>query len=113
MAEIKNYRVVDETEFRTKITSLLVGCKAKSVTGPGRSGAIAAVYASYLLDIPFVPFGRDVQPNLLPLLIVDTARYSGSTMIKAAKRYQKSNPILLWAYDEPPMVRFWFEFQGE
>lgn len=107
---MKDYRIVTEDEFREKIVRELRGCKAKSVTGPGRSGAIAAVYASYILGVPFVPYGRKVQATLQPLLIIDTAKYSGSTMTKASKLYMGTQVSLMWLYDEPPMVRFWYEF---
>lgn len=104
------YRIVSEQEFRTKLIEALKNCPAKSVTGPGRSGAIAAAYTSHLLDIPFVPYGRKVGPDLQPLLIVDTALYSGSTMRKAEKQYQGAHLIKRWLYAEPQMVRFWYEF---
>lgn len=51
--------IISEIEFSNKLTEILSPLKGKFsyVTGPGRSGAISAVYASHFLDIPFVPFG--------------------------------------------------------
>jgi len=107
---MKDFRIVSEEEFKERILSVLTNMKVKAVTGPGRSGAIAAVYASYILDIPFIPYGRKVAKDLQPLLIIDTAKYSGSTLLKASKLYNDVTTNIIWLYDEPPMVRFWYEF---
>ena len=42
----KKMQVISEPEFKEAITKVLADIKCGSVTGPGRSGAIAAVYAS-------------------------------------------------------------------
>lgn len=85
-----------------------------SVTGPGRSGAIAAVYASHILSIPFIPFGQKAPLDLGRLLIIDTAVESGATLRKAGRRYANAAhfngvPLVIALYNEPPRVVFWYE----
>lgn len=106
-------RTVSEEEFRAALLQRLqwlesVAARPRAVTGPGRSGAIAAVYASHMLGIPFLPFG---QPGPHPLLIVDTARKSGATLRKAVRRYDAMGVPsgALAVFHEPPRVRFWYE----
>lgn len=82
----------------------------RAVTGPGRSGAIASAMASHMLGIPFVPYGQPVTPDLRPLLIIDTAAKTGRTLRKAAQRYHDGETIPVALYQEPPRVRFWYEF---
>jgi hypothetical protein len=104
-------RIVDEPEFKARLALALKNARIESVgavTGPGRSGAIAAVYASHMLGIPFIPYGMRC-PEQFQLLIVDTARESGRTLRKAAKRYDYSNPVVVVAFEEPPRVAFWYE----
>ena len=48
-------RIVSEGEFSKAIKDKLSGIDCDCVTGPGRSGAIASVYASHILKIPFLP----------------------------------------------------------
>lgn len=106
-------RIVSEQEFHAKASAILsaetddldIGC----VTGPGRSGAVAAVYASHLLGIPFIPYGSKAPTHLGRLLIVDTAMESGATMRKAARRYAYADPLPIALYQEPPRVAFWYE----
>jgi len=104
-------RIVGEAEFAQRIRDILAGDTDQVgwVTGPGRSGAIAAVYASHILGIPFVPYGSSAPADLGRVLIIDTARQSGRTLRKAAKRYEASDPVVIWCYDEPPRVAFWYE----
>ncbi|BBB99718.1 hypothetical protein [Bradyrhizobium elkanii] len=107
-------RIVSEAEFAQRIRTVLfnkrvehVGC----VTGPGRSGAVAAVYASHILGIPFIPFGANV-PDKLELLLIDTARESGRTLRKSASWYTKKMgraPTVIAVYEEPPRIAFWYE----
>jgi adenine/guanine phosphoribosyltransferase-like PRPP-binding protein len=99
--------VVSEPEFASRIREVLAEhdlTDVSYVTGPGRSGAIAAVYASHLLGIPFVPFGQKAPGDVL---IIDTARQSGKTMRKAMRRYETLHGIAV--YEEPPRVHFWYE----
>jgi adenine/guanine phosphoribosyltransferase-like PRPP-binding protein len=101
-------KVICEEEFRTKLYHLLTGLTAiKSVSGPGRSGAIAAVYTSHYLGVPFIPYGQRVPHTLRPHLVVDTAVYSGATLRKATRKM--SADIALGVYSEPPRVKFWYE----
>ena len=107
----KPTRIVSEAEFAERLQLLLKKAgleKLGAVTGPGRSGAVAAVYASHILGIPFIPYGMRC-PEQFQLLIVDTARESGRTLRKAAKRYDYANPVVVVAFEEPPRVAFWYE----
>ncbi len=100
-------RIVELDEFMAMLHDILEGCTAKAVTGPGRSGAIAAVHASHHLGIPFIPFGKNTP--IRPLLIVDTAVESGRTMRKAWRKYGGKDVELRAAFYEPPRVKFWYE----
>lgn len=105
-------RIVSEAEFQLRMRAILSDAALNvvgSVTGPGRSGAIAAVYASHMLGVPFIPFGQKAPVHLGRLLIVDTARESGATLRKAERRYSGSTPLVLVAFEEPPRVVFWYE----
>ena len=103
-------RIIAEAEFALRMAGVLMGLPAVGfVTGPGRSGAVAAVYASHLLGIPFVPYGSPAPAGLGRALLVDTARESGETMRKAARKYAAANPVVVVAYEEPPRVAFWYE----
>ncbi len=108
-------RVVSEQEFVAKARQLFTSAEVlqpcRAVVGPGRSGAIAAVYASYMLGIPFLPYGVKCPERLRPLLIIDTALYSGATLRRAERRYATRNPndtVVAWLFDEPPVVNFWY-----
>jgi adenine/guanine phosphoribosyltransferase-like PRPP-binding protein len=104
-------RVVTEPEFQARMRECMASVdltEVGSVTGPGRSGAVAAVYASHILGVPFVPYGSKA-PALGRMLIVDTARESGRTLRKAARRYANDNPVVIVAFEEPPRVSFWYE----
>lgn len=103
--------VVSETQFARRLAGLLVDPvyrEAGWVTGPGRSGAVAAAYASHILRIPFVPYGQNAA-RLGRVLIVDTATESGATMRKALRRYKAFDPLECVAFYEPPRVAFWYE----
>lgn len=103
-------QLVSEAEFRERLRSLLIGCEdVGAVTGPGRSGAIASVYASHMLLIPFIPYGQKHPQHLGRLLIVDTARESGATLRKYERKYEGCSPLVIVAYEEPPRVVFWYE----
>ncbi len=104
-------RIISEVEFSDCIKRLLsegfddIG----SVTGPGRSGAIASVYASHILGVPFIPYKSKVPEHLGSLLIIDTAMESGATMRKA-ERFYKDVPLRsVVCFHEPPRVGFWYE----
>lgn len=109
-------RIVTEAEFQQSARELLLGndgrdfAKVGSVTGPGRSGAIAAVYASHILGVPFIPYKTASVPTHLGyLLIIDTAMESGATMRKASRFYEGIPHYCLPVFNEPPRVAFWYE----
>lgn len=106
----KRWRIVSEEEFAKVIRRKLSGVQADCVMGPGRSGAIAAVYASHILNIPFIPQGQLVPAGLPRLLIIDTASETGKTLRKAQRRYPGSTAMAI--YNEPPRVIFWYEAGG-
>lgn len=104
-------RIVTEPEFKERLVKVLSQPyfqEAGWVTGPGRSGAVAAVYASHFLHIPFIPYGS-VSPDLGRVLIIDTARESGKTLRKALSRYDQYDPLEAVLFEEPPRVAFWYE----
>lgn len=104
---VTKVRIVPEEEFRKiflEVLKPLLG-KYDYVVGPGRSGAVAAVYASHFLGIPFVPYKCKV-PNK-KVLIVDTAMMSGRTLRKASRYYDDAPYV--YAYLEGPRVKFWYE----
>jgi adenine/guanine phosphoribosyltransferase-like PRPP-binding protein len=102
-------RIVSETEFAERLRDVLAGIECGAVTGPGRSGAVAAVYASHALGVPFIPYGQQHPQHLGRLLIIDTARESGATLRKAERRYAGCTPLVVVAFEEPPRVAFWYE----
>jgi adenine/guanine phosphoribosyltransferase-like PRPP-binding protein len=101
--------IVQEKDFReTFIKALDAAPKADYVVGPGRSGAVAAVYASHHLGIPFVPFNSRMEGK--KALVVDTAVMSGKTLRKASRRY--GNAPVVFAYDQSKIghrLKFWYE----
>jgi hypothetical protein len=107
-------RIVSEAEFSERLRLVLQNHRLGhigAVTGPGRSGAIAAAYTSHLLGIPFIPFGSPC-PDKFDLLIIDTARESGKTLRKSASWYSRRmgrQPTVIAVYEEPPRVAFWYE----
>lgn len=107
-------RIISESEFDHALRAMFDAnpccSQARFVTGPGRSGAIAAVYASHILGIPFLPFGaKPLMGKNDHLLIIDTATESGATLRKAARKYHDRQPIIAVVYHEPPRVAFWYE----
>lgn len=112
-----NYRIVSEQEFDHRVSTHLALApelfrKFKSVVGPGRSGAITAVYVSHKLGIPFMPWGQDIPEKLQPVLVVDTATWTGRTLRKAAKRYGGAPFIAFFVEKRGTMVKFWYEGRG-
>lgn len=104
-------RIISEAEFTIRIREILADTQPNvgSVTGPGRSGAVAAVYASHILGVPFIPYGSKCPAHLGSLLIIDTAMESGATLRKAERRYSDASPVVIACYHEPPRVAFWYE----
>ena len=99
-------KLVTEKEFRTEIQVKLFDMRGvyDYVAGLGRSGAIAAVYASHFLGIPFVPYKHKSHGDVL---VIDTAAQSGRTLRKASRVYGGADTLCI--YNEPPRVRFWYE----
>lgn len=104
--------MIDENQFSQMMKESLSDLKGKVlfVTGPGRSGAVAAVYASYYLGAAYVPYGHQV-PNKGTMLVVDTIEQSGATLRKAAKRYPGCIVRSICGKKDT-REHFWFEFQN-
>jgi hypothetical protein len=100
--------IVTEATFRDAIIAKLEGVNARAVVGPGRSGAVASVYASHILGIPWIPCGQPCPDNLRPLLIIDTAKRTGATLRQIERRYG-GECIVIHVFNEPPRLRFWYE----
>ena len=83
----------------------------KYVSGPGRSGAIASVYASHYLKIPFLPYKSNrLREDLNTTLIVDTACYTGETVRKYMRWCRTVYSVVPYAEDgRSNFVRFWYE----
>lgn len=106
--------LVSESEFREELERLLYnmswGHDYNSVTGPGRSGAVAAVYVSHMTGVPFIPFGQPCPDKLRPILIVDTATKSGKTLKKACNKYRGAEMVATAVYSEENVrYKFWYE----
>lgn len=87
----------------------------RSVTGPGRSGAIAAAFISHIYGVPFIPYKQLPGENVWPLLIADTAVQTGRTLSKAISFYNRAGipNLSYWSFNEPPRVKFWYEVFNE
>lgn len=116
--------IITEAQFKKKVAEMLAWMleleggvwRPYFVTGPGRSGAIASVYASHFLKVPFVPFGVMLPGDKRGVMIVDTAMNSGRTMRRALKKYDRYLPTMMWFYNEKEQgrVKFWYEnWEGE
>lgn len=104
---------ISSDQLVERMRAKLSGVSVRAVTGPGRSGAIASVFASHMLGVPFIPYGHACPPHLRPLLIIDTARLTGATIRKAERRYAADGPcVSVCCFEEPPRVRFWYESTG-
>lgn len=102
---------ISEQEFCAALPRVLGGVQADAVTGPGRSGAVAAVYASYCLRIPFVPYGQSCPGTLL---LIDTVSQSGKTLRKAQKKLEKvgNTVVAVAVYRQMQRLHFWYEQQN-
>ena len=115
MVVCMSWGLVTEEQFRDRLHTRLVQFAAcheiQSVTGPGRSGAIAAVYASHLTGLPFIPWGMVKATAPQPVLLIDTATESCATLRKAHKRLARYGVTChtLALFEEPPRVKFWYE----
>lgn len=112
---MSSWRVVSEAEFSETIKQTLNDPFYKTfrgVTGPGRSGAVAAVYASHILGVPYITF-KSTTNKVSPLLLIDTATYTGKTMRKATNWYNgfgvDVHPLALYHETPKNLVKFWYE----
>lgn len=85
---------MSEEEWRLKFYAELdkvkdIAARFDFVTGPGRSGAVAAVYASHYLSIPYKPHKAGNYEVDNWALIVDTVEYTGRTLRQAGNWYRK------------------------
>lgn len=93
--------LMQEEEWRQKFYAKLDEAQKipfSFVTGPGRSGAVASVYASHYLGIPFKPHKAGNYESDNSVLIVDTVEYTGRTLRKAAAWYEKRGLITLTTF---------------
>lgn len=107
---------VTEEQWRTAFYAALDEVKGVTydfVTGPGRSGHVAAVYASHYLGIPFKPHKCGSYKVGQRVLIVDTVCYTGKTLTKAHHWYAKRGlqPTICYAMDENKghYYKMWYE----
>lgn len=108
---MQKVEIISELKFRNHLYQILEridGTGLRYVTGPGRSGAIAAVYASHFLGLPFLAW-KTVPQRLgeNEVLVVDTAKLTGATVRKAMSFYNTSRYVV--PFNEPPRVKFWYE----
>jgi hypothetical protein len=115
-----SWELISHEDFLSVFTEKLNGIdkQYKAVTGPGRSGAIVAVYTSHYLHIPFVPHkAMNDFVNLSPLLIIDTVEYTGSTLRKAKSWYEKrgvdADTLFLLKEKRGMYYKFWYECLGD
>ena len=107
--------IVAESPFKFSLSRSLHDLRGKfrAVIGPGRSGAVASVYASHFLGIPFVSEGDwdKIPYKLSPVLIVDTAKKTGRTMRKLASKLRGVGIVSerVAIFNEPPRWTFWYE----
>lgn len=104
-------QIISEEQFRIALYAALKPYqgRVRSVTGPGRSGALASVYASYFLQVPWFIIKASVEDYLRPILLVDTAIQTGKTLRKAQRRMGAE--FMVAVFQEPPRVHFWYEYQ--
>lgn len=101
--------IIQEKDFReTFVKALDKAPQTDYVVGPGRSGAVAAVYASHYLGIPCLPYKQKLPGKRA--LVVDTAVLTGKTLRKASRQY--GNCPVVYAYDQSSIghrLKFWYE----
>jgi hypothetical protein len=111
--------IITEAEFRAKVLEYKGTFHPMPetdgpvfVTGPGRSGAIASVYASHLWGAAFLPFGETADCTPGNVLIVDTATNTGRTLRKAAREYPGCRAIAFYKEGLSGLdgrIHFWYE----
>lgn len=114
------FKIVDFGWYNSVMSEVLSPLRGKyvSVTGPGRSGAVAAVCASYFLQIPYVvpkQIGAFKTPARLAgkLLIIDSAWLTGKTLRKMSSWYNErgieNDFVFLFKEDKENMYKFFYE----
>lgn len=101
---------VTEAEFAERVRAVrdtVIAGKYDLVTGPGRSGAIAAVYVSHATGIPFMPYKCWISPESKKILVVDTVSMSGKTIRRASRVYDGADTMVFYEADKK--IHFWFE----
>lgn len=104
-------KYITEPEFAARIrdeAAWLAHAGYRWITGPGRSGSIAAVYMSHAAGIPHVPYGSP-GPAGTPGIVIDTATLTGATLRKAGRRYPTGKTIALYDERETGRIIFWYE----
>lgn len=113
---------ISETQFREALKETLATFMQDTptcdhpnfVTGPGRSGAITAVYTSHILNIPFVPHKQSINREG-NLLIIDTVSYTGKTLAKSLSWYNRNSrfelihDLFVFPESRSNYYKFWYE----
>lgn len=95
------WQPMTEQEWRVKFFAALdqvENVRFDFVTGPGRSGHVAAVYASHYLGMPFKPHKAGNYDNDRSCLVVDTVEYTGGTIRKAVSWYERNGLFVRSAF---------------
>ena len=106
---------ISEPEFKARMVQVLMPFGKgviRSVVGPGRSGQIAAVYASHILGAAWLPptmKAREIPARMRPVLAIDTAARTGATLRRLVRVTGAEYSRFL--FTEPPLLRFWYEGQ--
>ncbi len=104
-------KYISEKEFSDRLVAVS-GVNCECVVGVGRSGAVAAVYASHALHIPFMPTIESIPSHMSEVLLIDTAQLTGKTMRKAQRKLERNGkkvtPVTLF-YEEKTHHIFWYE----
>lgn len=108
-------KIVSEPEFQARFREVLIQYMANSnrvfgyVTGPGRSGAVAAVYASHMVPgLHFIPYGVQIKGKNAPqVLVVDTVTKTGATVRRAGRQYDDCFCVAFDGSQERHV--FWYE----
>lgn len=103
--------LITEAAFQERIEEALADRHGKFawVMGPGRSGAIAAIYASHILNIPWVPYGFLPRAKGKGLLI-DIAHTNALCLNRAVRRYRTRETETLLLFHTPDAIPvLWFQ----
>lgn len=106
--------MISEADFIDRLKLVLEDPEfshAEWVTGPGRTGAMAAIYASHILNVSFVAYGHRPKANGY-VLVMDILNDNPRTMRRALKHYDICRPIPCIVFPEIENEGLWFE-QGQ